>query len=94
MNIIFTGNSQPETIEDVIGQAVGAGSVCWQSMDETGLFDVVRASMIVDEVVDWIKTTYQAEPNLGLATTSELLTELLARAEIGGYDQYRTVDHD
>ena len=35
------------------------------------------------------------EPNLGCATTEELLNELLVRAQIGGYAQYRTVDgHD
>jgi hypothetical protein len=32
------------------------------------------------------------QPNLGLATTQELLEELMARARVGGYDQYRTVD--
>lgn len=30
--------------------------------------------------------------NLGLATTAELLAELSARAETGGYADYRTVD--
>jgi len=32
------------------------------------------------------------KPNLGLATTQELLEELMSRARVGGYDQYRTVD--
>ncbi len=31
-------------------------------------------------------------PLLGLATTAELLGELTARAEAGGYADYRTVD--
>lgn len=30
--------------------------------------------------------------NLGLATTAEMLAELQARAEVGGYAKYRTVD--
>lgn len=34
----------------------------------------------------------KSSPNLGLATTQELLEELMARARVGGYDQYRTVD--
>ena len=34
------------------------------------------------------------EPNLGLATTFELLDELRARAEIHGWGNYRTVDMD
>ena len=92
-NVIFTGNNQPKDLDEVIGQCIGAASVCWESMDETGLFDMVRGAAIATEVVDWIETTYNMKPNLGLATTGELLTELLVRAEIGGYDQYRTVDH-
>lgn len=32
------------------------------------------------------------EPQLGCATTAQLLTELQARAEVGGYAAYRTVD--
>lgn len=32
------------------------------------------------------------DPLLGLATTAQLIDELKARAVIGGYDQYRTVD--
>lgn len=37
-------------------------------------------------------TVAPAEPNLGLATTRQLLHELLARAETGGTANYRTVD--
>jgi hypothetical protein len=32
--------------------------------------------------------------NLGLATTAELIEELAARARVGGYAEYRTVDID
>jgi len=38
---------------------------------------------ILDEI--WHK------PWLGNATTAEMLEELKVRAEVGGYDQYRTV---
>lgn len=34
----------------------------------------------------------ECEPNLGCATTEELLNELLARAQVGGYADYRTID--
>jgi hypothetical protein len=34
------------------------------------------------------------EPQLGCATTAEMLSELMVRAEIGGYARYRTVDSD
>lgn len=33
-----------------------------------------------------------AKPNLGCATTAELLDELLARSEVNGTIDYRTVD--
>lgn len=36
----------------------------------------------------------EEKANLGLATTAELLAELQARAEVGGYADYRTVDSD
>lgn len=35
-----------------------------------------------------------ARANLGLASTKELLRELEARADVGGYGDYRTVDED
>lgn len=42
-------------------------------------------AIIIDDI--WSK------PWLGNATTKELLEELLARAEIHGYSEYRTVDN-
>lgn len=38
--------------------------------------------------------TGDVTPNLGAATTLELLAELEARARVGGYGGYRTVDHN
>lgn len=35
--------ARAETIEEVIYQLVGAGSVCWESMTGTGIFDDERA---------------------------------------------------
>lgn len=35
---------------------------------------------------------YKESANLGLATTQELLEELMARARTGGYDQYKTLN--
>jgi len=49
----------------------------------------------------WVQRTFRAEtenaklknePRLGMATTAELLEELTARAEVGGYATYRTWD--
>lgn len=57
--ILFQGReSDPKTLSEVIGQAVGAGSVCWEDMSGTGVFQDGRASMIVDEVLSWIGDRY------------------------------------
>jgi hypothetical protein len=44
---------------------------------------------IVDEI--WAEV---AKPNLGCATTRELLAEITARIEIDGNLDYRTIDSD
>lgn len=55
--ILFDGGpSEPRTLEEVVGQAVGAGSVCWEHMDGTGVFQARRAKQIVEEAVGWIRT--------------------------------------
>lgn len=90
-SILFDGVNNPETLEEVVGQAIGAASVCWESMEGTGIFQEDRARQIVDDVLDWIKTEY-IKPNLGMATTRDLISELAARAEVHGYANYRTVD--
>lgn len=38
-------------LEEVIGNAVGAASTCWEHLENTGVFDGERASQIVDETV-------------------------------------------
>lgn len=55
----MTGNPKPifpewavdTPIEEVIAQAIGAGSMCWENVKKAGVFDSERASQIVDEVV-------------------------------------------
>lgn len=42
-------------VESVIGQAVGAGSVCWESMSGAGIFQDGRASAVVDGTLDWLR---------------------------------------
>lgn len=39
-------------IEEFIGRAVGAASMCWSDIDKAGEFDSGRASQIVDEIMD------------------------------------------
>jgi hypothetical protein len=38
-------------LEEVIGNAIGAGSMCWEHPEKAGVFDTERASQIMDEVV-------------------------------------------
>lgn len=41
-------------IDEVIGEAIGRASVCWESMEGTGVFDSDTASQITQEVLDII----------------------------------------
>jgi hypothetical protein len=43
---------------------------------------------------DKVEPKATESPLLGLATTGQLLDELKARAELGGYVNYRTIDGD
>lgn len=38
-------------LEQVIGEAVGAASMCWENLDNAGEFNTIMVSRIVDEVV-------------------------------------------
>ena len=57
----------PETIEEVIGQAIGEASMCWEEYPSS-VFDSTKASKIVDRVVEYVK---QAEIN----ARNEAITE-------------------
>lgn len=85
---------EAETIEDAVGQAMGAASTCWEHVDRAGVFDPVRAMEIADALIEFIASK---QPMLGYATTHDLIRELWARADIGktvgeAWPNYRTVD--
>lgn len=42
-------------LEEVIAQAIGAGSMCWENVKKAGVFDSERASQIVNETVAIIR---------------------------------------
>lgn len=70
--------------EQEITEAVARG---WCSpKNEHKVMDSDLAYAIVEEIVKINKT-----PNLGYATTRELLVELSARTEVDGSANYRTV---
>ncbi len=59
--VLFDGtSSEPTTLDEVIGQALGAASMCWDAPERAGVFHSDRAKVILDEVVDWIRANAEA----------------------------------
>lgn len=59
MSVLFTGSeSDPEDLQGVIGQAIGAASMCWENMSGTGIFDSTRARQILDDALNWVTENY------------------------------------
>lgn len=87
-------------LREVIGQAIGTASMCWENPAGAGVFDSVRASALVEDVLAKVEDlTSMNDPSLGLATTARLVEELATRVRlhdpIGSFaPNYRTVDPD
>lgn len=47
---------QSKSLEEAVGLALGAASVCWDPMDGTGVFMSERCAKIGDELVEYINT--------------------------------------
>ena len=58
MSIFDGSESEPKTLDGVIGQAIGAGSACWDNLVGAGKFESEKALAIVNEVVAWIGDHY------------------------------------
>ena len=43
------------TLEEVVYQAIGAGSMCWESMAGTGVFQDRQACDIAEAVLAWVR---------------------------------------
>lgn len=41
-----------ETVTELLGQLVGAASMCWESPEGAGVFDSQRASFLVDSALE------------------------------------------
>lgn len=50
-----------DSIESAVFQALGAASTCWESLDNTGIFQSDRAKEIGEELLAFIRA-YYAEP--------------------------------
>lgn len=60
--------------------------------DEAGLVAVVRTPSLAKEICERHNKTNETEPNLGCATTRELLVEIKARIEVLGELDYKTIE--
>ena len=70
MGILFDGNrGEPTNLREVVGQAIGAGSVCWESMAGTGVFESERARDIAHEAVSWIEDHYIEKEHHHMSST-------------------------
>lgn len=74
----------PETetaLRTEVFQALGTASVCWLPNTGDAEFDSTRAAELGETLVSSIiELTGLGEPNLGCATTAELIEELIARS--------------
>lgn len=48
----------PGNLAEVIGEAIGAASVCWTDYHDAGVFEDQRAASILDAVTEWINENY------------------------------------
>lgn len=77
------------SVDSAVFQALGYASMCWEETPK-GIFQSDDAKQCGDVLLEFLRA--QEKPNLGLATTGELIGELAARAQLNGYSNYRTVD--
>lgn len=57
--VLFRGRADdPGTLQEVLGQAMGAASTCWVNTSEGRIFDADRARKILDEALAWIEANY------------------------------------
>ena len=81
-------------LRQMVAEAVGAASACWDNLEGAGTFKSEKAVEINDKLIkDILEVTSMGEANLGCATTGQLLKEVSTRIEVGHLDfDYRTVD--
>lgn len=89
-------------VREEVFEALGAASTCWQYPDKAGVFDSEKCKEVGDELmgkldpyINELATKY-IQPNLGLATTIELIREVNERANVAHlngeeWPVYRTV---
>lgn len=69
------------TLEELVFQALGAASTCWESPEDAGVFDSTRCKEVGEELLEALRLMMNV-PRLGCATTLELADELRCRIEL------------
>lgn len=58
----YVPEGEEATLEEIVGQAIGAASVCWENPAGAGIFDSKRAAIVAQALGQWIKNDwFQAE---------------------------------
>jgi hypothetical protein len=47
------------SLDSAVRQAIGAGSVCWESLEKSGVFRDQQANEIADKLIEFIKEKYE-----------------------------------
>jgi len=56
-NLLFNGNDMdPKNLWEAVYQTMGAASVCWEDLDQTGVFDEKRAGKIASGLLAYIQS--------------------------------------
>lgn len=54
----WTPLEKKAALEELVFQALGAASVCWDSLEKTGVFNSDRAKALGDHIIEWINKNY------------------------------------
>lgn len=77
-------------LSTMVFEALGGVSVCWQYPEQSGEFNSTRAREIGEKLLDDLRAHFN-QPQLGLATTGQILDEIRTRIEVYGPGlDYRT----
>jgi rubredoxin len=49
-----------DSLQQAVGESLGAASVCWENPGGAGVFQDGRAKQVLDDLVAWIETHYTA----------------------------------
>ena len=52
---IFPEWTVEKPVDEIIGEAIGAASTCWENLEDTGVFNSTMAAQICDELMSILK---------------------------------------